>query len=44
MIISYTAILSKKVSVADPLSSGLDDVLTPFKVRISSRNDDVQRK
>jgi hypothetical protein len=43
IIISYTAILSEKVSVADPWSSVLDDVLRPFKVGISSRKDDIQR-
>jgi hypothetical protein len=44
IIISYTAVLSEKVSVADPWSSVLDDVSRPFKVGISSRKDDVQRK
>ena len=44
MIISYTAILSEKVPVADPLSSVLDEVSRPFKVGINSRKDDVQRK
>jgi hypothetical protein len=41
IIISYTAIMSEKVSVADPLSPVLDDVSRPFKVRIK---DDVQRE
>ena len=37
------AILSDKVSAADPLLSVLDNIIRPFEVRISSRKDDVQR-
>ena len=44
IIISYTAVLSEKVSVADPWSSVLDDASRPFEVRISSRKNDIQRK
>ena len=44
IIISYTAILAEKVSVADPLSSVLDEVSRPFKVGMSSKKNDVQRR